>query len=87
MMLIRVGLLACAALVIVGCDQDKPEKEASICKGLSQTDCQAKSECVWNAEKSKCKTKNTEDEPATTSPTSPPQTEQPSAPQPAPPPQ
>ena len=84
-MFIRVGLLACVALLVVGCDDDKSEKEASICKGLSQTDCQAKSECVWNAEKSKCKVNKTEDEPATTSPKPPPQAEQPSAPQPTPP--
>ena len=46
MMLIRVGLLACVALIVVGCDDDKSDNEASICKGLTQTDCQAKSECV-----------------------------------------
>ncbi len=85
-MRIRVGLLACVALLLVGCDEDKTEQEASICKGLSQTDCQAKSECVWNAEKSKCKMKKIEDQPVTTSPTPPPEAEQPAAP-PTPPPQ
>ena len=84
-MLIRVGLLACVALLVVGCDDDKSDNEASICKGLSQTDCQAKSECVWNAEKDKCKVNKAEDEPETTSPTPSPQSEQPSAPPPVPP--
>ena len=77
-MLIRVGAVAFLALFIVGCDEDKSEKEASICKDLSASDCQAKTECVWNAEKSKCKLKK-EDQPETTSPP-PPEPGQPSAP-------
>ena len=84
-MLIRVSLLVCVALVVIGCDDDKSDNEASICKGLTQTDCQAKSECVWNSEKGKCKGNKAEDEPETTSPPTPsPQSEQPSAPPPAP---
>jgi hypothetical protein len=83
-MLIRIAAVAFVALLVVGCDDDKSDKEASICKGLSETDCQAKSECVWNAEKSKCKLKKAEDQPETTSPP-PPQTEQPPATQTPPP--
>ena len=83
-MLIRVALLTCVALVVIGCDDDKSDNEASICKGLTQTDCQAKGECVWNAEKGKCKVNKAEDEPETTSPTPSPQSERP-APPPAPP--
>jgi hypothetical protein len=86
MMLIRTGAIAFIALLMVGCDNDKSEQEASICKGLSQSDCQAKSECVWNDEKGKCKENKAADKPKTS--TLPPasETEQPSAPA-APPPQ
>jgi hypothetical protein len=75
-MFTRIAPVAFVALLILGCDDDKSDKEASICKGLSETDCQAKSECVWNAEKSKCKLKKEEDKPAEASPP-PPEAEQP----------
>ena len=85
-MLIRVGALAFIALLMVGCDNDKSEQEASICKGLSQSDCQAKSECVWNAEKERCKANKAADKPEASTPPPASETEQPSAPA-APPPQ
>jgi len=84
-MLIRVGALAFVALLMVGCDNDKSEQEASICKGLSQSDCQAKSECVWNAEKGKCKENKAADVPEASTPPAASEAEKPSAPAASPP--
>jgi hypothetical protein len=79
-MVIKATAIAVAALLLLGCDDDKSDKEASMCKGLNEADCRTKSECVWNAEKSKCKPKKDDEKPETTNPASP-GTEQPAAPQ------
>ena len=83
-MLIRIAPVAFIALLSMGCDEDKSDKEASICKGLSETDCRAKKECVWNVEKTKCQSLGAEVKPETTSPP-PPQSEQPPSQQTPPP--
>jgi hypothetical protein len=53
----RILALAASAVVLLsGCNEDsKKQEEASICKGLNEADCTAKTECSWNADKSKCK--------------------------------
>jgi hypothetical protein len=84
-MFIRTTAVAFATLLIIGCDDGKSDKEASICKGLSETDCRAKNECVWNAEKNKCRLQKAGDKSETTNPPAP-QADQPPAPQ-IPPPQ
>lgn len=55
----RFLVLAASAVVLLsGCNEDsKKQEEASICKGLNEADCTAKTECSWNADKGKCKTK------------------------------
>jgi hypothetical protein len=40
--------------------EGKKQKKPSICKGLSQTDCTAKAECLWAKKKSRCKEKSSE---------------------------
>ncbi len=51
-------LVASAVVLLSGCNEDsKKQEEASICKGLNEADCTAKTECSWNADKGKCKTK------------------------------
>ena len=55
----RILVLASSAVVLLsGCNEDsKKQEEASICKGLNEVDCTAKTECSWNADKGKCKVK------------------------------
>jgi hypothetical protein len=52
-MSIRVFIAAASAILLFGgCDEGS---QASVCKGLSEADCSAKTQCSWNAEKAKCK--------------------------------
>ena len=52
----RILVLAASAVVLLsGCNEDS--KKQSICKGLNEADCTAKTECSWNADKGKCKAK------------------------------
>ena len=72
-MLIRVVSACLAGLVLVACDDNGKDQskqaKAPICKGLSETDCAAKTECQWDAEKDKCRRKKADDTaPETTSP-------------------
>jgi hypothetical protein len=63
-MLIRIVAASIAGFLLVGCDdngKDQSKQVGNICKGLSQTDCAAKSECEWNADKKKCRRKKAED--------------------------
>ena len=63
-------LAVCLAvpLLLAACDdKGKDEsRQASICKGLSETDCAGNSECKWSAKKGKCKTKKAGDKTETT---------------------
>ena len=55
-MTMRVLVVAASAVLLLGgCDEGSKK-----CKGLSEADCTAKSECSWNAEKGKCKVKKEE---------------------------
>lgn len=59
-------LAATFCLVVIGgtyasAQDETKQKKPSICKGLNQTDCSAKTECRWNAKKAACK-ENKEDE-------------------------
>jgi hypothetical protein len=87
-MLIRLIAACLAGLLLAACDDNGKDQskqaEASKCKGLSETDCAAKSECEWNAEKDKCKKKKVEDtKPEATQPS--PQPEQAPTPETTPP--
>jgi hypothetical protein len=53
-MFTRFAAAAFSILLLTACEEDASK---NICKGLSETDCTAKSECYWNAEKAKCKPK------------------------------
>ena len=70
---IRVASVCLAALFLVACDdngKDQSKQASNICKGLSQTDCAAKTECQWDAEDDKCRRKKVDDKaPEATSPT------------------
>ena len=52
-MFTRVVAAAFSVLLFSACE----EASKNICKGLSEADCTAKTECEWNAEKDKCKWK------------------------------
>ena len=43
-----------SAFLLSACEQATTPQETSICQGLSQSDCTAKSECQWNTAKSQC---------------------------------
>jgi hypothetical protein len=51
-MFIRVAAAICAALLVIGCEQQEAAKK--VCKGLSEAACTAKAECEWKAKKDKC---------------------------------
>lgn len=63
-MFVRLSAVGLAVLLLAACeepsDQSKQAK-VSVCKGLSETDCAAETECVWNTKKAKCKKKEAED--------------------------
>lgn len=65
-MIIRVFVACLAGLVLVGCDDSGKDQskqaEAKLCKGLAQTECEAKAECRWDAEKEKCRRNKAEDQ-------------------------
>ena len=69
---LRVASVCLAGLLLVACDdngKDQTKQAANICKGLSQTDCTAKTECRWDAEDDKCRRKRVDDKaPEATSP-------------------
>ena len=54
-MLTRVAVVTVSVLLLSACDEGSKNQEAKICKGLSEADCTAKTECSWNADKGKCK--------------------------------
>ena len=62
-MFTRIVVVASLAMVLAACD-DNPkkseEKEKSPCAGLSETECTAKSECVWDAPDSECEDRPTQ---------------------------
>jgi hypothetical protein len=66
-MFMRLALASLAALILVA-SNNQSQAEASVCKGLSQTDCAAKTECKWVTKKTKCKKKDAEDMPEATPP-------------------
>jgi hypothetical protein len=51
----RVVITAVSVLLLSACDEGSKNQEAKICKGLSEADCTAKTECSWNADKGRCK--------------------------------
>src|SRR5262245_4457927 len=53
-MFTRFAAAVCSILLLTACEE---EASKNICKGRSETDCTAKSECNWNAEKAKCRMK------------------------------
>jgi hypothetical protein len=61
-MLTRLLVSACCVVLLSACDEGLKEQK-EICKRLSEADCLAKTECVWNAEKLKCKPKPQNDAP------------------------
>jgi len=63
-MFTRLAVTSLAVLLLAACEEPKEQskqEEKSICKGLSETDCVAKTECEWIAEKAKCNKKKGED--------------------------
>ena len=54
-MLTRVVVAAVSVLLLSACDEGSKNQEAKICKGLSEADCTAKTECSWNSDKGRCK--------------------------------
>ena len=62
-MFIRAAVAAALAVIVVtGCTErpkytSPPRQEVPVCKGLPETQCNKNSQCVWNAEKDKCKKK------------------------------
>lgn len=64
MMFIRLAAVGLSILLLAACDEPSDQSkqaQASICKGLSETDCAAKTECFWKTKKAKCKKKEAED--------------------------
>ena len=58
-MFTRFAAAALTGLLLTGCeeaDSRKPE-QALVCKGLSEVDCTARTECSWNAPKAECNTR------------------------------
>ena len=50
------------AIFLVGCAEDPkrrtpPQPPGPICRGLSEVQCNANSQCAWQADKKKCKNK------------------------------
>jgi hypothetical protein len=86
-MLTRFLAATCCLMLLSACDEGPKDeaKQASICKGLSETECTAKAECVWKAEKEKCKEKDADGEERMES--TPPATDETAPSEPAPPPQ
>jgi hypothetical protein len=62
-MVIRFTAASLAVLLLAACDDPSSKKasEDSVCRGLSETDCTSKAECLWNAKKTKCKKRDRED--------------------------
>lgn len=63
-MSIRLAAACLASFFLVACDDNgkdqSRQKEANICKGISESECATKSECQWDAGKAKCRRKKTE---------------------------
>ena len=55
-MFIRIAVAAFSIMVLAGC-----EEAPSVCKGLSEAECTANSECAWSAEKARCRKKKADD--------------------------
>ena len=60
-MFTRIALVAgFSVIVVAGCaERPKPKdtsrQEAPVCKGLAEAQCNTNSQCLWSAEKAKCK--------------------------------
>ena len=81
-MFTRLAAALCSIFFLTACEQ---EASKNICKGLSETDCAAKSHCEWNAKKDECRKKKERapaaEEPAAKAPVTP---ETPAVEEPAP---
>jgi hypothetical protein len=67
-MVTRVGLaVAVVAILMAGCAKDPkrrtpPIQSGPACKILTEVQCKENSQCVWNADKGKCKDNQSEGE-------------------------
>jgi hypothetical protein len=53
-MFLRIAAASFSVFVLTACEEATAPQVSSVCSGLSQSDCAAKSECQWNAAKSQC---------------------------------
>ena len=56
-MVLRAAAAFLALVLLTACDNSKQETANNACKGFGQTKCTAKTECLWNEDKGKCKLK------------------------------